>query len=81
MRADQVNGCRGNKLLARSQQHPLDRPFAFALVTPDGADTSMVHAVDVGGIERMSTGMRVTPRWRAERKGMIDDIEAWEPAQ
>ena len=63
-----------------TSKHPLDRPFAFALVTPDGADTAMVHAVDAGGLDRMRTGMRVTPRWRSERKGMIDDIEAWEPA-
>ena len=27
-------------------KHPLDRPFAFALVQLDGADTAMVHAVD-----------------------------------
>ena len=63
-----------------SSKHPLDRPFAFALLTLDGADTAMVHAVDAGGIEQMSTGMRVAPRWREERKGMIDDIECWEPA-
>ena len=31
-------------------------PFAFALVTPDGADTAMVHAVDAGSIDKMSTG-------------------------
>src|SRR3954451_10809873 len=43
-------------------KHPLDRPFAMALVTPDGADTAMVHAVDAGSIDKMSTGMRVQPR-------------------
>src|SRR6476661_2646756 len=53
-------------------KHPLDRPFAFALVTPDGADTAMVHAVDAGSIDKMSTGMRVKPRWRAEPHNMID---------
>jgi uncharacterized OB-fold protein len=63
-----------------TSKHPLDRPFAFALLTPDGADTAMVHAVDAGAMERMSTGMKVSPRWREERKGMIDDIECWEPA-
>ena len=26
--------------------HPLDRPFAFALIQLDGADTAMVHVVD-----------------------------------
>ena len=61
-------------------KHPLDRPFAFALVQPDGADTAMVHAVDAGSIERMSTGMKVTARFRAEPAGLITDLEAWEPA-
>jgi hypothetical protein len=40
----------------------------------------MVHAVDAGNIDGMSTGMRVRPRWRAEPHHMIDDLEAWEPA-
>ena len=60
--------------------HPLDRPFAFALVTPDGANTPMVHAVDAGTIDKMSTGMRVQPRWRDEPHNMIDDLACWEPA-
>jgi uncharacterized OB-fold protein len=64
-----------------SSKHPLDHPFAFALLTPDGADTAMVHAVDAGSIDAMRTGMRVVPRWRAARNGRIDDIEAWEPAR
>jgi uncharacterized OB-fold protein len=61
-------------------KHPLDRPFAFALVTPDGAGTAMVHAVDAGTIDKMSSGMRVQPRWRAEPHNMIDDLACWEPA-
>lgn len=61
-------------------KHPLQHPFAFALIKPDGADTAMVHAVDAGSIDKMSTGMRVMPRWRAEPHHMIDDLEAWEPA-
>ena len=61
-------------------KHPLDRAFAFALVTPDGAGTAMVHAVDAGTIDKMSSGMRVQPRWRAEPHNMIDDLACWEPA-
>jgi uncharacterized OB-fold protein len=57
--------------------HLLDHPFAFALIELDGADTAMLHYVDVGGPEAMSTGMRVRPRWRAERVGHITDIEAF----
>jgi uncharacterized OB-fold protein len=56
-----------------------DRGFAWALVKLDGADTAMLHAVDVESAERMSTGMRVRIRWRAEREGHINDIECFEP--
>jgi uncharacterized OB-fold protein len=64
-----------------SEQHPLAKPFAFALIKLDGADTALVHAVDAGSIDAMSTGMRVAPRWRAERKGHITDIEAFVPGE
>lgn len=60
-------------------KHPLDRPFAWALVRPDGADVGFLQAVDAGSIEAMSTGMRVRPRWAAEREGSIHDLECWEP--
>lgn len=63
-----------------SPRHPFDRPFAFALIKPDGSDTAMVHAIDVPGPGDMASGMRVRPRWRDERDGRITDIEAWEPA-
>jgi uncharacterized OB-fold protein len=64
---------------APTSKHPLDRPFAFALITLDGADTALMHAVDAGSIDAMSTGMRVTPRWKSERIGHITDIEAFVP--
>ena len=60
-------------------KHPLAHSFAFALIRPDDADTAMIHVVDAGTMERMSTGMRVRPRWRADPHHMIDDLEAWEP--
>ncbi|WP_300402767.1 OB-fold nucleic acid binding domain-containing protein [Nocardioides sp.] len=59
---------------------PLDRPFAFALVTLDGADAPLLHAVDVASPEEMSTGMRVQVRWADERVGHITDIACFEPA-
>lgn len=61
------------------EKHPLDRPFAFALVKLDGADQPMVHAVDAGDESAMSTGMRVQVRWKDEREGHITDIEAFVP--
>jgi uncharacterized OB-fold protein len=63
----------------RAGKHPLDRPFAFALIRPDGADTSMLHVVDCGSPDAIEVGMRVAPRWRAERTGNVTDIEAWVP--
>jgi uncharacterized OB-fold protein len=59
--------------------HPLQRPFAWALVKLDGADTALLHAVDAGEESRMATGMRVRIRWRAQRTGDIHDIECFEP--
>lgn len=64
-----------------SAQHPLDRPFALALIRLDGADTALTHAVDAGSLDAMSTGMRVAPRWRAERQGHITDVEAFVPGE
>src|SRR5690349_22983940 len=59
---------------------PFDRPFAFALVTLDGADTPLLHALDVPSPDDVTTGMRVRVRWRAERVGAITDIECFESA-
>jgi uncharacterized protein len=61
------------------RKHPLDRPFAWALVQLDGADTSLLHAVDAPSSDAMSTGMRVRARWKDERVGHISDIECFEP--
>ena len=58
---------------------PLDRPFAFALVTLDGADAPLLHALDVASPDDVVTGMRVRIRWRVERVGAITDIECFEP--
>ena len=58
---------------------PLDRPFAFALVTLDGADVPMLHALDVASPDEVSTGMRVQVRWADERVGAITDIACFEP--
>jgi uncharacterized OB-fold protein len=57
---------------------PLDRPFAWALVRLDGADTDLLHAVDVGDAQHMRTGVRVKARWAAQRSGRIQDIECFE---
>jgi len=63
----------------RPGKHALTKPFAFALIRPDGADTALLHMVDCGSADGIRIGSRVAPRWRAERTGNITDIEAWVP--
>ncbi|MDT7633800.1 MAG: uncharacterized protein QOI50_5730 [Pseudonocardiales bacterium] len=58
---------------------PLDRPFGWALVRLDGADTALLHAVDAGDPARMRTGMRVRIRWAEQTVGHITDIACFEP--
>ncbi|GAA0948867.1 Zn-ribbon domain-containing OB-fold protein [Nonomuraea longicatena] len=60
-------------------RHPLDRPFAWALIRLDGADTALVHAVDVGDPKTLRTGTRVRPVWRDRRTGHIGDISHFAP--
>ena len=57
---------------------PFDRPFAYALVRLDGADTGFLHAVDVTSPAELATGARVRVRWRVEREGAITDIACFE---
>jgi uncharacterized protein len=59
--------------------HPLDRPFAFALIKLDGSDSGLLHAVDAGDESSMRTGMRVTAQWRDERVGEMLDLACFVP--
>lgn len=54
---------------------PLDRPFAWALIKLDGADTPLLHAVDAPE-GTLKTGDRVHAHWVDEPVGAITDI-AW----
>ncbi len=57
---------------------PFDRPFAWALVRLDGADTTMLHAVDAPE-DVMAAGLRVRARFAEERDGSLSDLECFEP--
>jgi uncharacterized OB-fold protein len=59
--------------------HPLQRPFAFALVKLDGADSAILHVLDAGDESRISTGMRLRARWSDDPQGAITDIACFEP--
>jgi uncharacterized OB-fold protein len=58
---------------------PLATPFAWVLVRPDGADTALLHALDVPGPEAVHTGLHVRVRWAEHREGAITDIACFEP--
>ncbi len=60
-------------------KHPLDRPFAWALIRLDGADTSLLGVVRAAEESVMSTGMRVRVQWADERSGQIQDIAGFVP--
>jgi uncharacterized OB-fold protein len=62
-------------------KHPLQTPFAWALIRLDGADTAILHVVDSGGPDQLASGDRVTVRFRpeSERIGAMADIEAFVP--
>jgi len=59
----------------------LQKPFAWALIRLDGADTALLHAVDAGSEDAMSTGMRVTAQWADETVGQIQDIACFVPEE
>jgi len=63
-------------------KHPLQEPFAWALIRPDGADSAMLGAIECGGQGVVHTGMRVSPVFRdaGEREGHIADLTHWVPA-
>ncbi len=60
---------------------PLDKPFAWALIKLDGADVPLLHAVDVGSSEAISTGARVHAHWVDEPVGAITDIAYFVPGE
>jgi hypothetical protein len=55
-------------------KQPLPHPFAFALIRLDGADTSLLHAVDAGDESKLAPGVRVVPRFAEAPAGGIRDI-------
>jgi uncharacterized OB-fold protein len=58
---------------------PLSEPFAFALITLDGATAPLLHAVKAAGPSALSTGMRVRATWSDTPQGHITDIRFFEP--
>ncbi|MEO9137916.1 MAG: OB-fold domain-containing protein [Jatrophihabitans sp.] len=59
---------------------PLTTAFGWALIRLDGADTSMLHAVEVSTSADMSVGMRVRAVWADAPVGHIRDIVCFRPS-
>lgn len=60
------------------EAHPLDRPFAWALIRLDGADVPMLHCVAAESEDELATGARVRAVWAEEPRGFITDIRWFE---
>ena len=64
-----------------SENIDLTLPYTAAHILLDGADTAMLHAVDAGDESKMSTDMRVVPRWSDKPTGSILDLACFEPEE
>ena len=60
------------------EAHPMDKPFAWAMVKLDGADVPMIHCVAADAEADVSTGARLQAVWADETKGFITDIRCFE---
>lgn len=58
--------------------HPLQQPFAWAMIQLDGADVPMIHCVAAAAEEELATGARVQVKWADEPRGFITDIRCFE---
>ncbi len=58
--------------------HPMDVPFAWAMIKLDGADIPMIHCVAAADEQAISTGARVRAVWADETIGFITDIHCFE---
>ena len=55
--------------------HLIKKPFAFALIKLDGADTCMLHMVANCNEADLSIGSRVTANWSEVQEQRITDIK------
>ena len=57
--------------------HPMQLPFAWAMIKLDGADVPMIHCVAAEREGDISTGARVQAVWAEETIGFITDIRCF----
>lgn len=56
---------------------PLKEPKVLAFIKFPGVEGGLIHHVKT---DRPRIGMKVRPNWRAERRGLVTDIEYFEEA-
>ena len=73
--ARRARSSRGRGWPRPPHMHPFDHPFAFALIRLDGADTTMIHAVDAGSIDAMShRACGSPPSTATSASGAVTDV-------
>jgi len=60
------------------EAHPLDKPFAWAMIKLDGADVPMIHCVAADEESAITTGCKVQAVWADETIGFMTDIRYFE---
>ena len=60
------------------EAHPMEQPFAWAMIKLDGADVPMIHCVAASAEDDIATGARVQAVWADETIGYITDIRCFE---
>ena len=60
------------------EAHPMEEPFAWAMIRLDGADVPMVCCVRADSEADVSTGARVKAVWADETVGFITDLRCFE---
>ncbi len=59
------------------EAHPMQVPFAWAMIKLDGADVPMIHCVAATAENDIATGARVEAVWADETIGFITDIRCF----
>ncbi|MDG1943335.1 MAG: OB-fold domain-containing protein [Halioglobus sp.] len=60
------------------EAHPMNEPFAWAMIKLDGADVPMIHCVAAKSEGHVTSGARVRAVWADETIGFMTDIRCFE---
>lgn len=58
---------------------PLEPPYSYAIIRLDGADTDIVHIINIGDPKQLKVGMRVKAVFKEKPRKRILDIEFFRP--